>query len=379
LSSLILAEHRGYLADSARIGAFRTALNTVVRPGDTVLDLGSGTGVLAVLACRAGAERVYAVDATAMSAVARAVAAANGVGDRVTVIERHSQRVELPERVDVVVADQLGAFGVEAGLLEAFDDARRRHLKPGGVLVPRRLDLLAAPVSAPQLWADVEFWDQPVDGIDVSAVGPMARNVRYFTTTAAADLLGGGKVVASLGAGSPHAGPITGTAELAVERDGELHGVAAWFAAELCDGVTITNSPTAAQRLDRSNVFLPVSAPIVVRPTDRIRLDMSITPPETATWQITVRGAAGEERGTSRHSTVMGMPMSRDQLARTRPDYVATLTPHGRARLTVLSLLDGTHRLADIEAAVWEEHRSAFATSGEAAAFVARLIAQETV
>ena len=60
--SLIVDEHREYLADPARVGAFRSALQSVVRPGDIGLDLASGTGILGMLACRAGASRVYAIE-----------------------------------------------------------------------------------------------------------------------------------------------------------------------------------------------------------------------------------------------------------------------------------------------------------------------------
>ena len=72
---LMLDEHREYLADRARTALFRRAIKAVVRPGDVVLDLGSGTGVLGLLALKAGAARVYQVDESPMIEVARGVAA----------------------------------------------------------------------------------------------------------------------------------------------------------------------------------------------------------------------------------------------------------------------------------------------------------------
>src|SRR5438094_143041 len=113
--SLILDEHRQYPADGNRVSAFRHAIEEVVTPGDVVLDLGSGTGILGLMACRAGAKRVYAVDEGPIVGLAREVAKANGFQDRITHIKGLSTRVALPEKVDIVLADQVGRFGLESG------------------------------------------------------------------------------------------------------------------------------------------------------------------------------------------------------------------------------------------------------------------------
>ena len=72
--SSVIDEHRTYLSDHARLAAYTAAIYEAVRPGDVVLDLGCGTGILGLLACRAGAARVYAIDSTGMIEVARRLA-----------------------------------------------------------------------------------------------------------------------------------------------------------------------------------------------------------------------------------------------------------------------------------------------------------------
>jgi protein arginine N-methyltransferase 1 len=376
--SLIFGEHRGYLADVARLGAFRRALDAVIRPGDVVLDLGTGTGVLGCLAAQAGASRVYAVDASSMAAVARSVVKANGLDDRITVLREHSLRMELPEQVDVVVADQLGAFGVEAGVFECFADARARHLKPTGTLLPSAVDLVVAPLSSADLWDDVSFWDQPAAGIDVSAVSRYARNVRYYVTAGADQLLGPPVVAAHRDPGDPGATPIDAQVVLPVERAGTVHAVAGWFSAQLTDSIAVTNSPLAPDRVCRSHIALPLATPVAVAPGAAIELTLHVQPPDLLTrWEVTVRDGSGAQLATSRHSTLEGVPLSREDLARTRPDHVPRLSPQGEARRTTLSLLDGERTVAEIEAAVFAAHTALFGSPDGAAAFVARVLSDE--
>src|SRR3954468_23179844 len=124
--SLVVDEHREYLADSVRVAAFDAALRALVRPGDVVLDLASGTGILGLLACRAGARRVYAIEMGSIAELARDIARANGFGDRFVAIQEVSTRATLPERVDLIVMDGAGRFGFDGGVVETLSDARRR-------------------------------------------------------------------------------------------------------------------------------------------------------------------------------------------------------------------------------------------------------------
>ena len=107
--SLILDEHRHCLADRVRVSRYAAAVREVVRPGDVVLDLGSGTGILGLFAWRAGAARVYAIEASPIACVAERVAAANAA-PAIQVVRAEAQYAQLPERADVVVTDQIGRF-----------------------------------------------------------------------------------------------------------------------------------------------------------------------------------------------------------------------------------------------------------------------------
>jgi SAM-dependent methyltransferase len=126
----------------------------VVRPGDIVLDVGAGSGILSVFAARAGAARVYAVERTPAAVLAQELAAANGAAEIIQVIHGDITDVELPERVDVIVSEWLGGFGIDEGMLVPVIAARDRWLKPGGVVIPGLVMAWAALVHDRYLGGD---------------------------------------------------------------------------------------------------------------------------------------------------------------------------------------------------------------------------------
>ncbi len=142
-------EHARMLHDQRRTGDYVAALAEAVRPGDVVLDIGTGSGVLAVAAARAGAKRVYAVEASDIADVAERVFEANGVQDRITLIRGWSRQITLPEPADLLVSEIIGNEPFEEEILETTLDARRRLMKPGARLIPNALTLLARPLLVP--------------------------------------------------------------------------------------------------------------------------------------------------------------------------------------------------------------------------------------
>ena len=145
-----LAYQQTLLGDARRNRAFHRALAARVRPGQTVLDLGSGSGVWAVAAARLGARRVVAVEREAVLVpVIEALARENGVADRVEVVRADARRVRLPRVFDVVVSEMVGNEAFEEGLVPVFERARTRFLRRGGALVPEWVALAAAPVRPP--------------------------------------------------------------------------------------------------------------------------------------------------------------------------------------------------------------------------------------
>jgi type I protein arginine methyltransferase len=141
--------HAEMLNDKTRTANYLDAVRNVVRPGDVVVDIGTGTGILAIAAARAGASHVYAIEAGRIGETARRLIAANGLADRITLLRGWSTQIWLPERADVVISEVIGNEPLDEGVIGITRDALRRLAKPGARLVPSRVRILGLPVTIP--------------------------------------------------------------------------------------------------------------------------------------------------------------------------------------------------------------------------------------
>lgn len=137
--------HEKLLADDDRNRAFYSALEKHVTADSVVLDIGSGTGIWAILAAKLGAKRVVAVERDPLLiGLIRALAKENGVADKIEAIASESRQVRLSREFDIVVSEMIGHLGFEEEIISILTDARDRLLKPGGVLIPKTVTLATA-------------------------------------------------------------------------------------------------------------------------------------------------------------------------------------------------------------------------------------------
>jgi predicted O-methyltransferase YrrM len=142
--------HIAMLDDRTRTSSFLAGIAETVNSEDVVVDIGTGTGVLALAAARAGAKHVYAIEASAIGDIAQATFEANGMADRITLLRGWSTRINLPERADVLVSEIIGNEPLAENVLEVTRDARKRLLKPGARMVPSKVRVLGIPITLPE-------------------------------------------------------------------------------------------------------------------------------------------------------------------------------------------------------------------------------------
>ncbi len=138
--------HTAFIMDKTRTETLRRSILQVVKPDDIVLDIGTGSGILSLFACQAGAKKVYAIERSPMIKIAQKMAEYNGFKDKIVFINEESTFAKLPEKVDVIISETIGTFGLEENILPIMLDAKKRFLKPDGLFVPKGLKFFVVPV-----------------------------------------------------------------------------------------------------------------------------------------------------------------------------------------------------------------------------------------
>lgn len=234
-----LPYHVDLLSDPWRANAWKRAIEAVIRPGDTVLDVGTGTGIMAVWAARAGAARVIAIECSDAADIAAQTVARNGVSDRVQVVR--ADLATLPaEPVDVILCDYVGRLLPDAAMARAVG-AARAWAGPATRWAPGRIRILAAPVAEIAHPA-LDRLEIPLLGVDLGAAAERAWRVPWTAVLSPEALL-----VAPTELASWHTPDVPATLTMehrwTLPNPGRLRGVALWFEAALAPDVSLDTGP----------------------------------------------------------------------------------------------------------------------------------------
>ncbi len=356
------------IADRLRGDAYARALRAAVRPGCVVLDIGAGTGIFSMLACRFGARRVFAVEPNDSIEVAKTVAVANGLADRIEFFQALSTEVTLPERADVVVSDLRGVLPMFQQNIPSIADARRRLLAPGGVLIPQRDAVWLCLVEAADLYGrHMEPSDEAAYGFDMSGAREVVANTWRKARVTPEQLLLPPRLAATLDYTTIEGANVSAEVNWTAERAGTAHGVVAWFDAVLGDGVTMSNAPGNPE-LIYGNAFFPLQRPVALAAGDSvsIRLHANLVCGDYVwRWETRVLGQGDQTRVKAdfRQTTFKGMPLPQERLRRLSSEYTPELGADGEVDRLILSLMDGTRPLTEIARQLSEQYPDGFDTA----------------
>lgn len=350
MSYSILAYNR-MIGDRVRIEAYNRAARASISAGSVVAELGTASGYFAVIACKLGASKVYAIEPDKSIEIAKLVAEANGCSDRIEFIQGVSSAVTLPEKVDVVLSDLRGALPFFGRHIPSIIDARNRFLKPGGTLVPEKDDIFGAFVSSAGIYArycDIE--PKNSDEPELGAMRPALRNVVTHTDVKAADCASTALHLGTIRYATVDSSTFSSSVSWSPARLTVTHGMCLWFDATLTEDARFSTGPFGSD-MTYGRLFFPFSEPIALDARDSISFSFQailIDNEYVWRWDTAVTAPDGSIRTEFRQSTFESVGDDAHRAFRKSGDHVPSTTARQRLSKFVLERVDGVKTLDKI-------------------------------
>lgn len=377
-----IAGYQEMVDDAVRMNAYARALRRAIRPGSVVVDIGAGTGILSLLACRFGAARVYALEPDDCIHVARENALANGLADKIEWIQDVSTNVRLPEPADVIVSDLRGVLPLFGRHIPAIIHARRNFLAPSGRLIPERDVLWMALVELRDQESEDDSsphasWDPGLFGLRLEASHQYVANTMKKIRVRREQLLTSPACCGALDYRTIETASFSGQVSAAVTRDGGATGVIVWFDTQLLDEIGFSNAPDQPRSIYGS-MYFPLSHVVEVSAGDRATLRVQATPTDTDyiwQWDTDVRSGTGAAtpKADLHQSSFFAEPVSTTRLHRRADSFLPKLNQQGSIDSRILEGLRQGTPLGDIARGIAAEYPHRFATWEAALAHVGDL------
>lgn len=372
-----LAAYGQMIEDATRLAPWREALRRHVTPDSVFLDLGCGTGVMSFLAVQLGARKVYAIEPDASIEIAKRCAENIPGAERITWIRGLSTEIDLPEPADIIAGDLHGSVPFYTHNIASLADARRRHLRPGGVLLPSRDTLYAAPASAPlELEAIETPWRNNALNLDLTAALPWLVNRWWRARSQPAEaeqLLAEPQSWGCVDYRNDECKGLDRTLAWTLARAGRIDGLYVWFDGEVDDGLGFSNSPLLPE-LVYGRAFFPLERSIDVQEDDHMRTRMTVRRVNSDwvfRWDTTITAADGQPKAAFKQSTFKMLPGELDNLRKSEAGHTPTLGEAGGIQQAILAQMDGQHTLTDIAHDLMQRFPKKFRTFEQAFAEVA--------
>lgn len=290
----------------------------------------------------------------------------NNMEGKITFIQGRSDRIDLPEKVDVVTSELIGFFGIEEYLPFFQIDARKRFLKPGGALVPSWLELHLVPVESESIWQEkVGVWQKDFYGFDFSAVRGHAVSRTYIVEHSPdTTLLSTPEIISRIDFNSMEEMPLRYQARFSVQKTGCFHGFVGYFRVGLSPSVILSTAPDKPQTHWRQTYF-PAQDMMKVEGGDEIHCRMKAIPfMGNVFWEWETEIYRRKEKIIESFQT--DFDVSKKTLDMGTPDFVPVLNDLGNIYRRVLNLCDGKRTKEEIVQHLLSEYPKRYSSVSEA-------------
>lgn len=375
-----IGDYGDMIADKVRMDPYAYALKAVVKPDSVVLDIGTGAGMHALLACKFGARKVYAIEPNDAIHLARELARENGYLDRIEFFQDVSTHVSLPEKADVIVSDLRGVLPLYGGHIPAIIDARERHLAPGGILIPRRDTIWASLVEASKVYNElIGPWNDPY-GMSMKKAKQIVLNdwIEENTDTFRENnLLMEPRIWTVLDYASIENPDVSSLPLIqSATRGGTAHGLLLWFDGEIAEGIHVFNGP-AAEKVAKvyGCGFFPLLEPVAIDKGDRINLTVQANLVDDHylwRWHTHIQSYDNPQviKADFKQSTDINNPLDNAVLHKRILNFRPARNEAGEIDHFILGMMDGVNTIDQIARGAQAKFPLRFKTQREAQIYV---------
>lgn len=351
MSYSFIHNHRRMVFDQIRNEAYFNTLQALITPDSIVLDLGAGLGLHGLMAAQLGAKKVYLVEPQGVIHMAKQIAKANGLADRVECLQGRIEDVALPEQVDIIVSVFTGNFLLEEDLLPSLFYARETYLKPDGHLIPNAAEMEAVPISLPDFYEErIGVWSQACFDLDLSLARRHATNTIYYDRKAIkqAIYLANPKPLLALDFQTAQDTTCRATVDYEITTAGVCHGFAGWFKIQV--GETWLSTAPHAPAVHWRPAFLPLTSPITLSTGEWLKLYLTRPPYGHWSWRVTT------PQTQQKQSTFIGQLLSPKAIRQANSAYQPACSAQGILVHDILASFDGQTPIKEIVSKIAKKH-----------------------
>lgn len=272
--------HIEMLNDKERNKVYYEALKKGISKNDTVLDIGTGSGILSMIATKFTSKKVYTCENSDVIAdIAKKIISKNGLSSRIEVIPKKSSEIKikenLPEKVDVLISEILAAEFVGEGVRETIKDAKNRLLKENGLMIPQAGEIKFALINNDKFIKDKGFVDR-VHGYDLSEFNNVTTKKISIHFNKKPKFLSNPKVAFKIDLNNEtNLEKKEKFVEIPITDDGVSLGIVQWLKVKIFDNIYYENTPGLIHSHWPTPIFM-FNKPIKVTKSEHLKIKISL-------------------------------------------------------------------------------------------------------